>query len=84
VTDADGNITKVKVIGTCPGDSGGPLLKKVGSTYRIVGITSYGFSEFANSCGNASLYTSVNDFKNWISTTLKSKARIGITLASFL
>jgi secreted trypsin-like serine protease len=84
VTDSEGNITKVKVIGTCPGDSGGPLLKKVGSAYRIVGITSYGFSEFANSCGNASLYTSVNDFKSWITNTLKTKARIGISLTSFI
>lgn len=47
--------------GTCFGDSGGPMFKKFGSSYKVIGVThaggstsSYYFSEFVNVVDNAS------------------------------
>jgi len=50
--------------GTCHGDSGGPLQCRIGNTWHIAGITSFG-----SGCakpGFPDVYTRVTHFLNWI------------------
>uniref|UniRef100_A0A6P4F3U8 Serine protease easter-like n=1 Tax=Drosophila rhopaloa TaxID=1041015 RepID=A0A6P4F3U8_DRORH len=57
---------------TCKGDSGGPLMATMGTSYNefvyLAGITSYGSSE----CGwRPGVYTSTIKFIDWIKTKIK-------------
>ncbi|KAJ1902450.1 hypothetical protein LPJ66_000062 [Kickxella alabastrina] len=61
---------------TCPGDSGGPLIRKVNGENVLVGITSFGTAGPGKSvtvnCGGAgmiSLFTHVAYFKSFIEST---------------
>ncbi|KAJ1814247.1 Kallikrein-14 [Coemansia sp. RSA 2598] len=61
---------------TCPGDSGGPLIRSVGGKLTLVGITSFGTAGPGQSvtvnCGGAgmvSLFTHAAYFKTFIDTT---------------
>ncbi|KAJ2783730.1 hypothetical protein GGI15_002480 [Coemansia interrupta] len=61
---------------TCPGDSGGPLIRKVGGKNKLVGITSFGTAgpgqAVTVNCGGAgmvSLFTHASYFKTFIDTT---------------
>ncbi|KAJ2507014.1 hypothetical protein IWW47_001305 [Coemansia sp. RSA 2052] len=61
---------------TCPGDSGGPLIRKVGGNNVLVGITSFGTAgpgqQITASCGGkgmVSLFTHPNYFMSFIKST---------------
>ncbi|KAJ2747208.1 hypothetical protein GGI20_000729 [Coemansia sp. BCRC 34301] len=61
---------------TCPGDSGGPLIRKVGGSNVLVGITSFGTAgpgqQITASCGGkgmVSLFTHANYFMTFIKST---------------
>ncbi|XP_058127828.1 CLIP domain-containing serine protease B4-like [Anopheles ziemanni] len=53
---------------TCNGDSGGPLMKRVGTAYYVVGIVSFG----PQKCGSPvpAVYTRVDKFYDWISSNM--------------
>ncbi|KAJ2814045.1 hypothetical protein FBU31_007372 [Coemansia sp. 'formosensis'] len=62
---------------TCPGDSGGPLIRKVGGNNVLVGITSFGTAgpgqQITASCGGAgmvSLFTHPYYFMSFINSTV--------------
>jgi secreted trypsin-like serine protease len=68
---SNGLYTKVTPVGSCSGDSGGPVLTHSSGVYAVTGITSFGISPFGNqNCGGASIYTAVEDFRTWITTRL--------------
>lgn len=47
---------------SCSGDSGGSLVKKVGSQYTAIGLVSYG-----RLCGSyPGIYTNIIDYQNWL------------------
>ncbi|KAJ2359384.1 hypothetical protein GGF43_000002 [Coemansia sp. RSA 2618] len=61
---------------TCPGDSGGPLIRQVGGKNVLVGITSFGTAGAGQSltvnCGGQgmiSIFTHANYFKSFIDST---------------
>ncbi|KAJ1966254.1 hypothetical protein GGI12_000216 [Dipsacomyces acuminosporus] len=61
---------------TCPGDSGGPLIRKVNGKYMLLGITSFGTAgagqQVTVNCGGSgmiSLFTHVNYFMSYIKST---------------
>ncbi|KAJ2664756.1 hypothetical protein IWW48_000704 [Coemansia sp. RSA 1200] len=61
---------------TCPGDSGGPLIRQVDGNNVLVGITSFGTAgpgqTITASCGGAgmvSLFTHVNHYKSFVDST---------------
>ncbi|KAI8326512.1 trypsin-like serine protease [Martensiomyces pterosporus] len=58
---------------TCPGDSGGPLIRKVNGRNKLLGITSFGTAgpgqQITVNCGGSgmiSLFTHVNSFTSFI------------------
>ncbi|XP_043644984.1 ovochymase-2 [Drosophila teissieri] len=55
---------------TCTGDSGGPLISKIGTRTRIFdtqsGIISFGTAE----CGGVGMYTDVSPYVGWIAQTI--------------
>jgi secreted trypsin-like serine protease len=57
----------------CSGDSGGPMVVPVDSTYKLAGIVSWGSS----SCSTYGAYTRVSTFESWIS--LKTGIEISYT-----
>ncbi len=57
---------------TCQGDSGGPLARKVGTRWRIVGVTSYG----RPGCGSTNTY----GVYSWVGSSILRgwlKSRLG-------
>ena len=48
--------------GTCFGDSGGPLIRAVGSSYELIGVTSWGTIY----CTGYSVFARVSSHYNWI------------------
>ncbi|XP_023320927.1 uncharacterized protein LOC111695732 isoform X2 [Eurytemora carolleeae] len=59
----------IRSVGSCLGDSGGPLYEKVGIAYVLLGITSRGIGKLAN-CGgieNPTHYVRMKDMLVWIS-----------------
>ncbi|KAJ1668464.1 hypothetical protein IW140_000295 [Coemansia sp. RSA 1813] len=61
---------------TCPGDSGGPLIRQVNGQNELVGVTSFGTAgagqSISVSCGGpgmVSLFTHVNYYKSFIDST---------------
>ncbi|XP_055543530.1 CLIP domain-containing serine protease B4-like [Wyeomyia smithii] len=55
---------------TCTGDSGGPLMKRIKSTYYMFGIVSFG----PKNCGNKDfpgIYTNVVKYLDWIESHLE-------------
>ncbi|KAJ2889914.1 hypothetical protein IWW38_004423, partial [Coemansia aciculifera] len=61
---------------TCPGDSGGPLIRQVGGKNVLVGLTSFGTAgpsqQITVSCGGpgmVSLFTHANYFMSFINST---------------
>ena len=50
--------------GACMGDNGGPLVCKFGSTWKLVGATSWGQRDC--SVNHPSVYARVSYFRNWI------------------
>lgn len=52
---------------TCSGDSGGPLATRVGRTWRLAGITSWGVGCAWLSSG---VYTNVANYRTWIEETI--------------
>ncbi|XP_066991334.2 uncharacterized protein [Anabrus simplex] len=49
---------------TCPGDSGGPVIRVVEDRHILVGITSFGYDPCSGK--RPSVYTSVSYYRNWI------------------
>jgi secreted trypsin-like serine protease len=69
--DTSGIYSKVTPVGSCSGDSGGPVLVNNSGAYSIAGVTSFGISPFGTqNCGGGSVYTAVDDYRAWITTTL--------------
>ncbi|CAK2639416.1 Serine protease [Vibrio crassostreae] len=56
--------------GTCQGDSGGPVYWQDGSTYRQVGITSFGPDTCGGSSTVTSVFTEILDYKVWIDSVI--------------
>ncbi|MFA0012375.1 trypsin-like serine protease [Vibrio lentus] len=56
--------------GTCQGDSGGPVYWQDGSTYRQVGITSFGPDTCGGSSTVTSVFTEILDYKTWIDSVI--------------
>ncbi|KAJ2799886.1 Tryptase gamma [Coemansia guatemalensis] len=61
---------------TCPGDSGGPLIREVGGKNVLVGITSFGTAgsgqSITSNCGGkgmVSIFTHANYFKSFIDSS---------------
>jgi len=55
---------------SCSGDSGGPLMAQVGSTWYLAGVVSFGTQQCDSSLPG--VYTRVQHFHQWIQTTLLS------------
>ncbi|MEV0679841.1 serine protease [Actinosynnema sp. NPDC050436] len=54
----------------CYGDSGGPMVQKVGAEWRLLGATSRaGVNNQTCGAGQATIYTDVVAFKQWIQST---------------
>lgn len=53
---------------TCYGDSGGPLLAKIGDVWRIAGISARRLG--SNQCGPGSLFTWIGHYLSWISEAI--------------
>jgi len=67
--------------GTCYGDSGGPLASKVGNSYVLVGITSFGGSN--EGCGTyPSVYVRVAKYVGWIRTHIEGNRGNSLKLAN--
>ena len=60
---------------TCFGDSGGPIVTKIGTKYVQVGIVSFG----TNPCSPPSYYARVSAYLDWIKQTTQS-SQIGTVL----
>ena len=60
---------------TCFGDSGGPIVTKIGTKYAQVGIVSFG----TNPCSPPSYYARVSAYLDWIKSTTGS-TQIGTVL----
>ncbi|CDT68465.1 putative trypsin-like serine protease [Vibrio coralliirubri] len=56
--------------GTCQGDSGGPVYWQDGSTYRQVGITSFGPDTCGGSSTVTSVFTEILDYEAWIDSVI--------------
>ncbi|XP_032514810.2 brachyurin-like isoform X1 [Danaus plexippus] len=56
-------------VGTCDGDSGGPLMVTSQNKKILVGIVSFGFGDSC-SAGYPSVYTRVTSFLRWIQTQM--------------
>lgn len=59
-----GGIRRGLIVDACTGDSGGPCLMKIGDSYVLMGIVSWG-----SGCGRKDLpgvYTKVSSFHNWV------------------
>ncbi|CDU15441.1 S1 family peptidase [Vibrio coralliirubri] len=56
--------------GTCQGDSGGPVYWQDGSTYRQVGITSFGPDTCGGNSTVTSVFTEILDYKDWIDSVM--------------
>jgi secreted trypsin-like serine protease len=54
---------------SCQGDSGGPILNRVNNTWQQVGIVSWG--DGCAQPGRYGVYTKLQNYKNWISTTVQ-------------
>lgn len=55
---------------SCDGDSGGPLMRKISSSWTLEGIVSFG-----NRCGLDNwpgVYTRVAEYESWIKRNLKA------------
>jgi secreted trypsin-like serine protease len=55
---------------SCRGDSGGPLIRDIGSKWFLFGIVSYGDAVCASSKA-AGVYTRVSAYTTWIQQKLK-------------
>lgn len=51
--------------GPCQGDSGGPFTRLINDVYVLIGIVSWGMG-----CGDGGVYTRVDRFLDWLSTTM--------------
>ncbi len=51
----------------CKGDSGGPLLVRVGGTWSVAGVTSRTSGSF---CTGPGVFTNAPAFRNWIDSTI--------------
>ncbi|CAH4023114.1 unnamed protein product [Pieris brassicae] len=56
-------------VGTCEGDSGGPLTTIVNNRRILIGIVSFGLSDGCER-GTPSVYTRVTEFRTWINAQL--------------
>ncbi|XP_045512707.1 collagenase-like [Pieris brassicae] len=56
-------------VGTCEGDSGGPLTTIVNNRRMLIGIVSFGLSDGCER-GTPSVYTRVTEFRTWINAQL--------------
>lgn len=55
---------------TCAGDSGGALFERVGSAYRLVGITARALPSRGAACGQGGVYTRVDVIAPWIAAEI--------------
>lgn len=56
---------------TCSGDSGGPLMRRIGTNYFLFGLVSFG----PNKCGTKDVpgvYTSVTKYVDWVQSKLEA------------
>lgn len=54
---------------SCTGDSGGPLMHKIGDTFILTGIVSYGDVECGKE-GSPAVYTHVYKYLEWINSEM--------------
>ncbi len=58
-------------VDACKGDSGGPLMIRIGKKWKLIGLTSYG-----RGCGKTfGVWTRVSKFKTWINSVITSSSR---------
>lgn len=55
---------------TCLGDSGGPVVRKIGGQFKLVALVSFGAAGYCNS-GAPSGFTRVGNYSNWIAEKTK-------------
>lgn len=60
---------------TCSGDSGGPVLERLGSRWQIVAITSRGVQNSMLKCGDGGIYTRVDAIGAWIERAMAQEAQ---------
>lgn len=57
--------------GTCRGDSGGPIAtKRVGGSWELLGLTSWGIDSSVARCVSYSVFARVSSHRNWILRTI--------------
>jgi len=60
---------------SCSGDSGGPLMSQVGTTWYLAGVVSFGTQQCDSSLPG--VYTRVSNFRRWMLQTLDSIDSLG-------
>jgi hypothetical protein len=60
-------------VDTCDGDSGGPLLERVGNQWRLLGITSRPLASARKRCGEGGIYTRIDTITDWLRRNLASR-----------
>ncbi|XP_042144566.1 ovochymase-1 [Ixodes scapularis] len=58
---------------TCEGDSGGPFVAQLGDTWFLVGIVSWSHMGKCGVPGRYGYYTKVNNYNQWITSTIASR-----------
>ena len=69
-----------KMSNICYGDSGGPMLYKIGNIWYLYGITSFTLANKNASCNptRPSFFTSVPNFKDWINQNVNNHGSINL------
>ena len=63
-------------VDTCDGDSGGPLLERVGRQWRLLGITSRSLASARKRCGEGGIYIRIDKISAWLQHSLASTPTI--------
>ena len=66
--------------GMCVGDSGGPVYRREGRSFMVVGVLKGGTTDPGRECTSTPIYVPLRDYVSWIRTTASGwNTTIGVT-----